>query len=96
MLGALTSFLGGETSRGRRASSVEPPISEVDVCVCRRSPVADACGLAGGTPWAAIAPEEGQYINTTHAHHGMKGTDLQEMPTGTVWKAGGIADVVCE
>jgi hypothetical protein len=58
------------------------------------APVADACGLAGGTPWAAIAPEEGQYINTTHAHHGMKGTELPEMPTGTVWKAGGVAPVV--
>ena len=23
----------------------------------------------------------------------MKGTDLPEMPTGTVWKAGGTADV---
>jgi hypothetical protein len=57
------------------------------------APVADACGLAGGTPWAADAPEEGQYINTTHAHHGMKGTDLPEMPTGTVWKAGGTAEV---
>ena len=57
------------------------------------APVADACGLAGGTPWAADAPEEGQYINTTHAHHGMKGTDLPEMPTGTVWKAGGVAEV---
>ena len=57
------------------------------------APVADACGLAGGTPWAADAPEEGAYINTTHAHHGMKGTDLPEMPTGTVWKAGGTAEV---
>ena len=56
--------------------------------------MADACGLAGGTPWRSDAPEEGRYINTTHAHHGMKGTDLPEMPTGTVWKAGGTAEVV--
>ena len=48
------------------------------------APVADACGLAGGTPWEADAPEEGRYINTTHAHHGMKGSELPELPTGTV------------
>jgi hypothetical protein len=57
------------------------------------APVADACGLAGGTPWKDLAPEEGRYITTAHAHHGMNGTDLPEMPTGTVWKAGGTADV---
>ena len=39
------------------------------------------------------ASEEGRYVNTTHAHHGMRGTDLPEMPTGTVWKAGGTAEV---
>jgi hypothetical protein len=50
------------------------------------APVADACGLAGGTPWGAVAPEEGQYINTTHARHGMKGSNLPRMDTGTVWK----------
>ena len=58
------------------------------------APVADACGLAGGTPWAAMAPEEGQYVNTTHASHGMRGVDLPPMDTGTVWKAGGTAEVV--
>ena len=58
------------------------------------APVADACGLAGGTPWAKMAPEEGQYLNTTHAHHGMKGTDLPPMDTGTVWHRGGEAEVV--
>eukprot|EP00039_Didymoeca_costata_P006387 m.89761 g.89761 ORF g.89761 m.89761 type:complete len:384 (+) comp13238_c0_seq2:20-1171(+) len=58
------------------------------------APVADACGLAGGTPWGPDVPEEGRYINTTHAHHGMKGSELPEMPTGTVWKAGGEAEVV--
>jgi len=52
------------------------------------------CGLAGGTPWTGDAPEEGRYITTTHAKHGMKGSDLPEMPTGTVWKAGGEAEVV--
>lgn len=58
------------------------------------APVADACGLAGGTPWTHTSPEEGWYINTTHAYHGMKGSELPEMPTGTVWKAGGEAPVV--
>lgn len=52
-----------------------------------------AGGLAGGTPWPVDASEEGRYVNTTHAHHGMRGTDLPEMPTGTVWKAGGTAEV---
>merc|ERR1719265_2009494 len=59
-----------------------------------KAPVADACGLAGGTPWGSNAPEEGQYYNTTHAHHGMRGTELPPMDTGVVWKAGGEAEVV--
>ena len=58
------------------------------------APVADACGLAGGTPWAEFAPEEGRYAETPHARHGMRGIDLPEMPTGAVWKAGGEAEVV--
>jgi hypothetical protein len=41
-----------------------------------------------------MAPEEGQYVNTTHASHGMRGVDLPPMETGTVWKAGGTAEVV--
>lgn len=57
------------------------------------APVADACGLAGGTPWGADVAEEGVYKNTTYAHHGMKGTDLPKMPTGTVWTIGGEAVV---
>jgi len=58
------------------------------------APVADACGLAGGTPWPDPAPEEGVYATTPNAKHGMRGIDLPEMPTGTVWKAGGEATVV--
>lgn len=57
------------------------------------APVAGACGLAGGTPWGPDAPEAGFYTNTTFAHHGMNGTDLPPMPTGTVWKIGGTATV---
>jgi len=58
------------------------------------APVADACGLAGGTPWGGNAPEEGQYYNTTHAHHGMRGSDLPPLNTEVVWQAGGEAEVV--
>ncbi len=57
------------------------------------APVADACGLAGGTPWGGDVSEEGIYVNTTYAYHGMKGTDLPAMPTGVVWKIGGQAEV---
>lgn len=57
------------------------------------APVADPCGLAGGTPWAPDVPEEGVYKKTKYAHHGMKGTDLPKMPTRTVWKIGGEATV---
>jgi len=57
------------------------------------APVADACGLAGGTPWGQNVPEEGVYANTTYSHHGMLGTDLPRLPTGTVWTLGGEAEV---
>eukprot|EP00041_Stephanoeca_diplocostata_P012818 m.215583 g.215583 ORF g.215583 m.215583 type:complete len:367 (+) comp19104_c0_seq1:91-1191(+) len=57
------------------------------------APVANACGLAGGTPWGPNVGEAGDYVNTTFAHHGMKGTDLPPMDTGVVWKIGGQAEV---
>ena len=57
------------------------------------APVANVCGYAGGTPWGPNVPEAGDYINTTLAHHGMRGTDLPQMPTGTIWKIGGVATV---
>ena len=38
------------------------------------APVADACRLAGGTPWGADAPEEGKYVNTSFARHGDRGS----------------------
>ena len=50
------------------------------------APVASACGLAGGTPWSKPVAEEGVYQTTPHAHHGMNGSDLPEMPTGVVWE----------
>ena len=80
------------------------------------APVADACGLAGGTPWGADAPEEGRYVrshffffvgatvnsflclhryvNTSFAHHGMRGTALRELATGVRWAIGGAAEVM--
>lgn len=57
------------------------------------APVADACGLAGGTPWSGDAPEEGRYVNTSFAHHGMKGTDLPMLDTGIIWTLGLEAEV---
>jgi len=57
------------------------------------APVGNACGFAGGTPWGANVGEAGEYIKTIYAHHGMHGTDLPKMPTGTVWKRGSTAEV---
>ena len=67
------------------------------------APVFDACGMAGGSPWPIGAPGWGvagaaaagvRYLNTTHAHQGDLGSKvLPETPTGTVWKAGSLAEV---
>ena len=59
------------------------------------APVADACGLAGGTPWEADAPEEGRYKSTPFATHGMRGTLLPPIPgyVPPVWTAGLEAEV---
>jgi hypothetical protein len=59
------------------------------------APIADACGLAGGTPWGGDAPEEGRYKNTTFASHGMRGTLLPPIPgyVPPVWTAGGEEEV---
>jgi len=59
------------------------------------APVANACGLAGGTPWGPNVAEEGLYVNTTFAHHGMAGTDLKPLPgyTAPEWTLGGTAEV---
>lgn len=57
------------------------------------APVADACGLAGGSPWDWNRAEAGNYVNTTHARHGQKGTTLPPIPTGIEWKIGGEAEV---
>jgi hypothetical protein len=52
------------------------------------APVANACGLAGGTPWAQEGVEAGDYTKTKYAHHGMSGTELQPLDTGVVWTIG--------
>lgn len=57
------------------------------------APVADACGLAGGTPWPEEVGEAGDYTKTKFAHHGMNGTQLQPMDTGVVWTIGLQAEV---
>lgn len=57
------------------------------------APTANACGLAGGTPWGAEVGEAGDYTNTTYAHHGMSGTALPPMETGVEWKVGESAEV---
>ena len=62
-------------------------LSYLSRCAPRR------CGFAGGTPWGANALEAGDYVNTTYAHHGTRGSTLPKMPTGTVWKIGGTAEV---
>ena len=57
------------------------------------APVGDPCGFAGGTPWGADVSEEGVYINTSLAHHGMRGSQLPELPTGVTWTLGSTAEV---
>lgn len=63
------------------------------------APVADACGLAGGTPWLPEVSEAGDYTrgamlpNGYQTHHGLNGTLLPPMDTGVVWRRGGVAEV---
>jgi hypothetical protein len=57
------------------------------------APTADACGLAGGTPWAKESPEAGDYTATKYAHHGMNGTLLEPLVTGVEWTIGTEAEV---
>jgi lytic starch monooxygenase len=59
------------------------------------APVVDACGLAGGTPWAPNASEWGDYVPTRFASHGDRGSKvLGVQPSGAVWRVGGEATVV--
>ena len=57
------------------------------------APVADACGLAGGTPWLPEVGNAGDYTRTKFAHHGTNGSTLPPLPTGVEWRLGGLAEV---
>ena len=57
------------------------------------APVADACGLAGGSPWAWNKGEAGNYVNTSGARHGQNGTTLPELSSGVKWQIGGEVQV---
>ena len=57
------------------------------------APTADACGLAGGTPWPQEASEAGDYTTTVYAHHGMNGSALKPLYTGVQWTIGTEAEV---
>lgn len=57
------------------------------------APVADPCGLAGGTPWPQDVGEAGVYTTTKFAHHGMHGTQLKPLDNGVTWTIGGEAEV---
>ena len=60
------------------------------------APVFDACGMAGGSPWAIGAPGWApggaasagvRYQNTSHAKQGDRGSQvLPAAPSGTIWK----------
>jgi len=57
------------------------------------APTMDACGLAGGTPWGDNVPEWGEYVNTTFASHGDKGSKLPKVDSSVIWQIGGSAEV---
>ena len=59
-------------------------------------PITCHATTSGGTPWGWDAAEEGLYVNTTYAHHGMRGSELAVLPTGVVWRAGGVAEVAMQ
>jgi len=92
-------FKATNNAEGRSVNIAATPFADNDIYrhnpwrAPGAAPIANPCGYAGGTPWGQNGPEAGDYENTTYAHHGMKGTDLPPMPTGTVWKIGGEATV---
>jgi len=61
------------------------------------APVANPCGLAGGTPFAEEVSAAGDYTKTIYAHHGMRGTDLPSLnETEVKWTIGGQAEVTLQ
>lgn len=60
------------------------------------APVADACGLAGGTRLRSAGAEAGDYTKTSYHQHGDAGTaTLQPIPgyEPPAYKRGGVAEV---
>lgn len=63
------------------------------------APIADPCGLAGGTPWEKEVGEAGVYSQTKFAKHGMNGTLLKPLHEEAdwykpvQWKIGGQEEV---
>ena len=66
------------------------------------APVFDACGMAGGSPWAIGKPGWApggpsaagvRYQNTTHAKQGDLGSNLPAAPSGVSWSAGSLVEV---
>jgi len=82
-------------NRGAEAGSPEDIYKHNPWRYPGNAPVADVCGLAGGTPWGPDAPEAGDYVNTSFAHHGTRGSTLGPLPdyTPPKWTIGGQAMV---
>ena len=58
------------------------------------TPITDSCGVAGGVlPGQAKGVAGADYTETPLAKLGDLGSRLPPMPTGTVWTAGGTAEV---
>lgn len=56
--------------------------------------VLDACGIAGGrVPGQGPGGYGAQYVNTTHALLGDRGTMLPSIPSSVVWKSGSVQEV---
>eukprot|EP01052_Picozoa_sp_SAG31_P023891 SAG31_NODE_1997_length_6694_cov_12.857056_7_plen_308_part_00 len=94
-----TTHVSGASSAIRYMCTVPSHISSL-ACGAGRAPgfapVADACGLAGGSPSRANGAEAGSYVKTKYAQHGDYGTQvLKELPgvKPPVYKRGGIAEV---
>ena len=78
------------------------PFSELDIYQHNpwrapgSAPVADACGLAGGSPSRQNGAEAGDYTKTKFAQHGDVGTEVLKPLEGVeppVYRRGGIAEV---
>ena len=74
-------------------SHVLPTLVRLHLTLNFATAVADACGLAGGTPWLPEVGEAGDYTKTVYAHHGTNGSTLPPMDTGVKWTIGKYAEV---